>query len=226
MGLFFFLLSTIVSATIFVPQPLSIQLKDSSSVIQGKFLEKSSRRLPNGSIVTDSTFQVTKGLEGENASGLIQVMTPGGQIGDLVQVIDGTPLFKKDEEVILLLKKSPEGFWVHNLSLGKYLLKEIKGHRFLQSEIFSNDPQLAKIPYEKFEQMVADNFKRKLVPVESIISPQQVSEISAQNPSETTSPVQKLDNDSSGLNLKLISTIFGVLLFILGLYRWKKSSKL
>lgn len=209
--------------TIFVPQPLSEQIKDASSVIQGKYLEQSTRALSSGSFITESTFQLTKALEGEHQGAVIKVLTPGGQLGNKVQMIDGTPIFKKNEEVVLLLKKSPEGYWVHNLALGKYLLIESQGKQFLHSEIFAHNPLLAKFPYEKFEQLITEHFKRKFV--SSNLSATLLESASPQLGRSTsdTKIEEKNLNSKSKLDFKLLALIFLISSLSFGLYRWKTS---
>lgn len=218
-------LSLSVWATIFVPQPIGEQINEASSIIQGKFIEKFSKQLPSGAIVTESVFELTKALEDESSNSRVKVLTPGGQIGDRVQMIDGVPVFKPGEEVILLLKKSPEGLWVHNLALGKYLLREQAGKIHLHSEIFPQDPNLTKIPYEFFEQLVRKQFKRSLVRVKIETSTTTTEPIMASNDQGEVKLIHKNLQPKSKLDIKFLTAIFFLACFAVGLYRWKTRSR-
>lgn len=216
-------LSAKVWATLFVPQPLSRQMSEASFVIQGQFLHQTSYMLGK-QIVTESVFDVSKALQGERLE-QIKVLTPGGQIGDLVQAIDGVPVFKKNEEVVLLLKSSPQGYWVHNLALGKYLVLEKDGKKILHSEIFPSDKNLSKIPYSQFEKEVERHFKKSFVPIEKIkvVPPSEILKGSA------NSVVQKTINqpfrDDPKINFGFLALIFFFVLFVIGVYRYKGSKR-
>lgn len=224
-SLIFFILffSTKVWATIFVPQPIAGQVNEASLVIQGQFLHQSSYMLGK-QIVTESTFEVSKALQGESGE-QIKVLFPGGQVGDRVQTIDGVPVFKKNEEVVLLLKSSPQGYWVHNLALGKYLVLEKDGQKFLHSEIFATDKNLNRIPYSEFEKVVEKHFHKPLVSIEKKHALPSENSVNETEVTSVKKPIVLPAQEETGINFGFLSALFFFILFSIGVYRYRGRKK-
>lgn len=70
-------------------------------------------------IITDTELQIVEVLKG-NASGTIVVMQPGGEIGDLGQVVHGTATFAPGEEVVVFLEGRGDRFTVTGMTQGKF----------------------------------------------------------------------------------------------------------
>ena len=83
-----------------------------------------------------------------------KVLSPGGEWQEESIKIYGTPKFQKDEKVVLFLAKNDQGYWIQNLSLGKYILKKIGSNEIIVSSVFPYHPQMGQISLEKFYQEV------------------------------------------------------------------------
>lgn len=74
------------------------------TVVQGRVIGVSAQWDEDGRIVVStSRILVTESVVG-NASGVIEVQTPGGEVGDTYVEAAGFPRFEKGQEVILYLK--------------------------------------------------------------------------------------------------------------------------
>ena len=62
-------------------------------------------------ILTATRFAVTDNLKGESR-GVATVMTVGGTLDGLTQVVSGTPKFRENEEVLLFLEAGKGGYWI------------------------------------------------------------------------------------------------------------------
>jgi len=71
-------------------------------------------------IVTAVTIRVGKVLKGHASGPYLTIRLLGGQVGDRVLHVPGTPGFRTGEEVILFLEATTEGFKPAGLSLGKF----------------------------------------------------------------------------------------------------------
>ncbi len=150
-------------ATTFLPIPIDGQLKDSSAVVHAVYKGKSFRKLHTGEIVTEASLRIIKSAgiidKAVGSDGQFSVIYPGGQWEDIVYHVDGSPRFKSNEEVVLLLNNSASGFWISNLSLGKYLVSEDdQGRKVLISPVFPEHPKLGSIPYDYFNKLVFKKF--------------------------------------------------------------------
>lgn len=154
-------------ATTFIQQPIERQLIDSTAVVHGKYLGENSKKLPSGDIVTEVSLKVIEsaGVVSRylNHSAEFKVLYPGGQWLDVVHYVSGTPTFKEGEDVVLLLKQNSDGFWINNLSLGKYNITDNNNKKYIISSVFPNNPQISNIEYKDFRRMVVERFGYPLV---------------------------------------------------------------
>ncbi len=159
--LFLGLISTSLMATTFIPISIERQIKDSDSILQGRFVNSFSKKLSNGTIVTENSFDVlsSQGIKKSELRAFVhfKVLTPGGTWQNDTFKVEGSPRFKKDEEVLLFLKKDDNGYWVQNLSLGKYKVKKIGSENLIISNVFPYHPQMGQMPlaelYKKIEEI-------------------------------------------------------------------------
>lgn len=74
-------------------------------VVRGAVLHASTRKTPEGRIVTDTVFQVAEVLSGEAGGDTLVVTTLGGEIGDEGQIVPGSPELGAGEELVLFLRR-------------------------------------------------------------------------------------------------------------------------
>jgi len=96
---------------------LSLQAKDNTSVIKklsqkadailsGTVSEKeSSWNSSKTRIYTKATVQVDDLLKGTNTGNSVEIIYPGGEVGDVGELYTHMPTFEKNEEVLVFLKK-------------------------------------------------------------------------------------------------------------------------
>jgi len=65
-------------------------------------------RWENGSIWTLTTVKVVETMKGNLPSEIV-VRLPGGRVGHLAAVVDGTPKFNPGDDAVVFLKRSPTG---------------------------------------------------------------------------------------------------------------------
>jgi len=91
-------------------QPPSAKLremaKSADEILTGKVIQNESfwnDRKTN--IFTRSTLQVDDCIKGGGAKRNIEVVCPGGEVGDVGEIYSHLPTLKKNEEVLLFLKR-------------------------------------------------------------------------------------------------------------------------
>ncbi len=145
-------------ATTFIPISFERQIKDSDAIIQGTYVTQFSKKLADGNIATEFLFDVEKsqGLKNSELRGYtnFKVLSLGGDWQGETYKVHGAPRFKKNESVILFLKKDKHGYWIQNLSLGKYKLKQVGTEVLMISSVFPYHPQMGQIKVEDFYSKV------------------------------------------------------------------------
>ena len=163
-------LSSQLYATTFIPLPIEDQIDATDSVVLATNTGKSYKRLPNGDIVTEYSFQL------ELASGLpehkvvspnaFKVLTPGGQWQGRYYQVHGVASFKQGEKALLFLKQTSHGWVVNNLSMGKFeVLKDTQGTWF-RNTVFPTHPKLGLISMSKMNELLEHKFNTPLTEVE------------------------------------------------------------
>lgn len=72
----------------------------------GEVVNTNSRWMPNTKmIVTELEVEVKQCVKGECLDRRVKLMVPGGQVGDIVQVIDHHPTVKRGSQVVLTKRK-------------------------------------------------------------------------------------------------------------------------
>ncbi|MFZ4713053.1 MAG: hypothetical protein ACOYL6_05060 [Bacteriovoracaceae bacterium] len=165
-SLFFLLWLGEVHATVFIPVPLSKQIESADAVVQGEFVQKSSKKIENR-IVTDYVFRVQRFASRENPNiffkntekDLIHFFQPGGVVGTEAMSISGTADFKLKENGIVILKKGPKGeYWLASLGLGKYDYVVKNGQELWSSSIFPTHPELGHLREMDWNEVLNKTF--------------------------------------------------------------------
>jgi len=153
-------------ATTYYPLPIDKQLNESKAVIKGEYQGATYKKTSTGEIVTVASFKI------EDSVGLKQnemlnkndfkVIFPGGKWNKMVYTIDGAPQFSQGESSVLILNKSPYGFVLNGLSLGKYEIVKKDGQLGLMSSVFPDHPKLGFIALDSFNTSLNDRFGSKL----------------------------------------------------------------
>ncbi|OUR93077.1 hypothetical protein A9Q84_21475 [Halobacteriovorax marinus] len=169
--LFIISIHSIVSAATFIPLSLDKQLEDASGVLKGKFVGLSYRKMGENKIITEATFQIieSSGIKQRDIinKNNFKVIYPGGKWQNLDYRVSGTPTFKPNEVTLLVVKKSPIGFIVKGLAMGKYLIQESREETFYKSSVFPNHPALGKISIKQFNDSLVRSFGSPLVKVKT-----------------------------------------------------------
>jgi hypothetical protein len=80
--------------------------KNSEVIITGKVMYKeSSWNKSKSRIYTRTTVQVDEYLKGSNSESSIDIISPGGEVGEVGEIYSHMPRFEDDEEVLVFLKK-------------------------------------------------------------------------------------------------------------------------
>lgn len=116
------------------PVELAELVAGSSDVVRGRVVELDSRwNAAHTLIETDIRLEVAEALKGE-ARGEIVLTLPGGQVGDLVLAVSEAPRLSEDEEVLIFLRRQPDGrFLVPYLVIGTYRVETDARGRWLAS---------------------------------------------------------------------------------------------
>jgi hypothetical protein len=117
----FLLLGLPARATTVLAADLPELAHGADAVIHGTVRRMESRWSGDGRrIVTDVEIQVSEALKGQPGATVL-VTQPGGQVGDIGQVVQGLATFKQGEEVVLFLeRRGPRAFRVAGMTQGKY----------------------------------------------------------------------------------------------------------
>jgi predicted Fe-Mo cluster-binding NifX family protein len=98
-------------------------------IITGKVSQrKSAWNESKTKIYTKTTLQVEEYLKGKNNGNLLEITSPGGEVGEIGEIYTHMPKFEENEEVLLFLKKSDknEGYKVMNGEEGKISMRNDK----------------------------------------------------------------------------------------------------
>ena len=214
--LFLFLFSGMANSTLIIPSPINRQVKEAHAAIQGVNNGQLYKRDNDGNVLTEYSFKLTKSV-GIRTNRIInrnafKIVAPGGKWDGKVYKTIGAPKFVKGKEYILLLDKSSYGFSVHGLSLGQYEVVIEDGKSVLKSFAFPEHKKLGTISYEKFKELVSNNFNREFEEA----SIQDINIYKKKDNKKNGRRIASLDEpenengDGSG-NLFWLALIFGIL---------------
>jgi len=81
--------------------------KEADVILTGKVKQKKSSWNANKTrIYTKTTLQVEEILKGNKNGNSVEVIYPGGEVGDVGEIYTHTPKFEANEEVLVFLKKN------------------------------------------------------------------------------------------------------------------------
>ena len=153
-----FLLATIAAHATTIVLPTDEQLIAKAPVILDGTVVSTAAVDRNGAIWTDTTVDVSHAIKG-NVSGRIIVRELGGQLGDRITKLFGTPEFAPRERVLLFLEESPRGgYRVIDLFVGKFSEAAMQnGRRLWLRDDLTNDVNLLDA---NFQRLHAKNVQR------------------------------------------------------------------
>ena len=206
-----FLITFPVLATVFQLRPIDQQIREADAIIIGHYLRSKSVRLDDGKIVTQMIFKMDKEM-GLNSSGFnteeIIVHYPGGEIGDERVRVEGVPRFIPGENVIIMIKNSPDRYWGMNLGFGTFKVVNYGNQKLIINTLFPEDLRVGQMVYSEFEEKVkiikSSGFKivsRPYVPV----GPEEINQgrspastLKGKNRAIASSPDKVENNSMSG----------------------------
>lgn len=111
--------ATSAEATVLVDPGLDQRLLHADAVVIASPLAARASHWNNGRIYTTVGLTIRATLRGPPLAARIDVELPGGQIGDVVQRLEGTPGLIADSTAVVLLRRLASGrYTVLDLSLG------------------------------------------------------------------------------------------------------------
>jgi len=115
----------------------------STNVIVGQVEQVSSAWTPDGAtIVTRSSVAVGAQWKGDTGSSAIVVRTPGGQVGEQVIDVAGSPALHQGDSVLLFLERNEDGsYGVISLAQGSFRVSAAEDGTFW----VARDPQSAHL---------------------------------------------------------------------------------
>jgi len=109
-----------VSAAVVVRMPLDDLVGNADIVVRGIALgSKSYVDADTQRIMTRHSFRVDEYLKGKDL-GIVDVVTLGGEMEDIGQIVPGEARLKEGQELVLCLKKGPQGYYVLGMAQGLF----------------------------------------------------------------------------------------------------------
>ncbi len=159
------LFSLSATAAVLVYRPLDDLVRNADAVVHATVLSsKSFQAEEEGRIYTRHTLLVSEYLKGEGAKE-VTVVTLGGELEEIGQIVPGEARFKVGEEVVLCLRKATgTDFVVLNMTQGKFrvekkadgptLVQDTKGALFLGRDSKKSVPAPAEMTLDAFRGVV------------------------------------------------------------------------
>jgi hypothetical protein len=121
-------------ATFDVPTDRAL-IDKADAIIVGVAVAQVARLTPEGSVFTVTSVDVQRVIKGSVAP-RVEIFAPGGQVGDRITAVGGSPRFRLGRPMLLFLNGSNETGWgVTDLSLGKFrYVQDPVGRTLLERE--------------------------------------------------------------------------------------------
>ena len=157
------LAATAANAAVVLRMPLDDLVRNADLVVRGEVTKaKAYMDKEEGRIYTVHTFKVAQTLKGK-ATEEIEVVTMGGELEDIGQLIPGSARLLKGQEAVLCLQKVSAGFAVVGMAQGKFVVdrgkpdlvtvkRDLKGLHFVGQG--KDQQQADEMPLATFEEMV------------------------------------------------------------------------
>ncbi|MBT7608541.1 MAG: hypothetical protein HN576_02215 [Bacteriovoracaceae bacterium] len=208
-----------LKATTFIPLSVKQQLRDASGVIRGVYQGSTYKKMRGDRVITEASFKIStmSGLKNHEVinKNNFKVIFPGGKWQGVNYQISGSPTFKKNEEVVLLLTKTSNGFAVTNLALGKYTIKKEFGKEYLSSALFPNHKNLRSIPLAQFNSYVKDYFGSGMINIDPDkfvykgISKERKQKTKGRRPASTEEEATETERENSIVWLVILFAFLG-----------------
>ena len=157
-------------ATTFIPLPVEDQIDASDAVVWATNQGKSYKKLPSGEVVTEYSFQLklASGLPEHKVTSpnSFKVLAPGGLWMGRFYQIHGVASFKEGESSLLFLKQTPHGWFVNNLSMGKYEIIEDARGTWFKNTVFPEHPKLGLVSLSDMNNVLERKFETPLVNID------------------------------------------------------------
>jgi hypothetical protein len=151
----------VAKAAVLVHMPLDDLIRNADLVVRAKVLSSQAfRHGEDGHIYTRHTLAVTEYLKGKG-DGQATVVTMGGEMEEVGQLVPGEARLVAGEEVVLCLAAARQDHVVFNMGQGKFamsldgddvvLQQQLKGIRFAGQKAA---PAAVKMTLKKFRQVV------------------------------------------------------------------------
>lgn len=120
------LVSTLAHATVIAKESIEEMTQASEVIVRGTVLRAEAQwDEAHRSIWTYAEVKIAETLKG-TAPMIVLVRSPGGEVGDVGQLVAGAPRFTVGDDVVLFLFRPPDdarSFGIHTLAAGKIDLK-------------------------------------------------------------------------------------------------------
>jgi len=115
------LIALLLAATVQGPADVESLTASADAVVHARVARLASAWVPGGAqiftTVTLRTLETWKGAPAEE----VQVLVPGGEVGEIAQTVQGVAAFGEGEEVVVFLHRvGPSRFAVERVALGKF----------------------------------------------------------------------------------------------------------
>ena len=142
--------------------PIEEQLRGADAVIYGTYNKQRYKRFSTGTIVTEHELRLISvaGIEQHDIIDKFhyKFYTLGGNWQGRTVRLEGVPQFFQGEEVVVFLKETSHGYFVHNLALGVYRIGRRGEDRLLINNAFSGDRRLSQMSFRQFEKHIEKRF--------------------------------------------------------------------
>lgn len=164
--LFFFLISDLFGANP-IPPILETQLRNTSAIIHAKYRGSSFKKMPDGTIAKQFSFNVidSLGIEEERLTKKENFLVTSrwriwrGKTDDITDKF----IFYPGEEVVLFLKKVNRDFEILDQEFGKYKIISENGENFLGFDESLGNPKFDKIKVDDFNKFVSKKFGKGIL---------------------------------------------------------------
>jgi len=115
------LIALLLAATVQGPADIESLTASADAVVYARVSRRTSAWVPAGrQIFTTVTLQTIESWKGAPAQ-QVQVLVPGGEVGEIAQTVQGVAAFREGEEVVVFLHRvGPSRFAVERVAFGKF----------------------------------------------------------------------------------------------------------
>ena len=148
----FLMFSCSVMATTFAPISIKKQIKQSDGVVYGEVLDIEAYE--DGDIINSKvTILANKWIGVNPQDNQLVLHFPGGKINQKIFKVHGSPKFELGETVVVLVRKYKGNFWINNLGLGKFSIKNIGKGSVIVNQVFPTHPDVGQMNLNKFFEL-------------------------------------------------------------------------